>query len=60
MTVNYDHMRRDAFYLFKSAISCIQSPQCSKDDVDMAMRNAVKAMDKLKQFDATFAPDGDA
>lgn len=59
MTVNVDHMRRDAFYLFKSAISCIQSPQCSKEDVDMALRNAAKAVEKLAQYEASAWPGGE-
>lgn len=49
--MNVDHFRRDAFYMLKSAVSCIQSPECSKDDVDMAIRNVQRGLAKLEDFE---------
>lgn len=52
-----DHLRRDAFYLLKSAVTCIQSADCTQDDVDMALRNINKATAKLEDYEASTWPD---
>jgi hypothetical protein len=52
-----DHLRRDAFYLLKSAVTCIQSADCTQDDVDMALRNIGKATTKLEEYESVTWPE---
>lgn len=47
---NPDHIRRDSFFLLKAAVTCVQSTECSDDDIEAALYNIDKARSKLEEL----------